>query len=377
VITGKLALEENIAQGKADAVKTDAVKTDDTKTSPSKSADPFGKDIKPPAAAKAKVDSGTTAAAKAAPPKPPADPQLIKLYLQNGSTISGRLTIKQITIETRFGTLLIPIERIKSITPGLGSNSGLGAKVNALIEKLGSDVFGDREAAEKELLGFGLPVRNVLKGRLGGSNDERQRRLKKLLAVLEEMASEQEDEFEPSEAIWIERDTVETTKFTVYGSISPKSFQVESKYGLLTVKLGDIRNATRDFDVSPIVRRQLSVDQTNLVHRGYKSSGIRVEKGDLITIAADGTLTMTPWGSNYSSTPDGLARSGNYKPNILMGSLLAKIGSGSEMKIGRESRFTAKTSGVLQFAIAISQNYTSNQFPGSYNIRIKVEKPAK
>ncbi|MCH8048407.1 MAG: hypothetical protein IID44_32325 [Planctomycetes bacterium] len=239
----KLVAAERAAKQKAIAVQS---KTVESKASTDNPDDPFGKDVKPPAEAKKKVGDGTSVAP--APPKPPVDPQLIKLHLQNGSTISGRLTIKQITIETRFGTLTIPIAKIKSITPGLGSNSQLGAQVNVLIEKLGSDVFGDREAAEKELLGFGLPVRDALKHRLGGSNDERQRRLKKLLAALEEIAAEQDDDFAPSEPIWIERDTVETTKFTVYGSISPKSFQVESKYGLLTVKLGDIRTISRRFD---------------------------------------------------------------------------------------------------------------------------------
>ncbi|MCH8924121.1 MAG: hypothetical protein IIA67_13355 [Planctomycetes bacterium] len=328
---------------------------------------------------KKKDDENTSSApVTPAPPKPPVDPQLIKLHLQNGSIISGRLAIKQITIETRFGTLTIPIAKIKSITPGLGSNSQLGIKVNDLIETLGSDMSGQREAAEKELLGYGPPLREALKRRLGGGNDERQRRLKKLLAALEEIAAEQDDEFAPSEATWIERDTVVTTKFTVYGSISPKSFQVESKYGLLTVQLGDIRTASRDFDAPLVVRRQITLDQTNLVQRGYKSSGIRVEKGDKITIFADGTLAMTPWGSRYTSTPAGGSRYGNYKNGIFGGTLIAKIGSGSEIKIGTESRFTAKTTGVLQFAIAMQQSFSSsgNQFPGNYNVRIKVEKSA-
>lgn len=196
-----------------------------------------------------KKDGENTSGApvKPAPPKPPVKPRLVRLHLQNGSTINGRLAIKQITLETRYGTLTIPIEKIKSITPGLRSNN-LGAKVSALVEKLGSDALGDRDAAEKELLSFGPPVRDALKGSLGGKHEERQRRLKKLLAALEEIAAEQDDEFAPGEPAWIERDTVETVKFTVYGSISPKSFQVDSKYGLLTVQLGDIRTLSRRFD---------------------------------------------------------------------------------------------------------------------------------
>ncbi|MCH8042426.1 MAG: hypothetical protein IID44_01790 [Planctomycetes bacterium] len=359
--------------------KTKAAAADGAAASDGSAGDPFGKEVKPPAESKKKAPDDK-ADQQPAPTKPPVDPQLVKFHLQNGSTISGRLTIKHITMETQFGTLKIPIAKIKSITPGLGSNSQLGNQVNGLIEKLGSNVFADRETSEKELLGFGLPVRDALKRRLGGSNEERQRRLKKLLTALAEIAAEQDEEFAPSAATWIERDTVETTKFTVYGSISPKSFQVQSKYGLLTVKLGDILTATRDFGVPQVIRRLISIDQKNLVQRGYKNSGIRVEKGDKITISADGTLAMTPWGrgSRYMSTPAGGSRYGTYKNGILGGTLIAKIGSGSEFKIGTEHRFVAPTSGVLQFAIAMQQGFSDsgNQFPGTYNIRIKVEKAA-
>ena len=78
------------------------------------------------------------------------------------------------------------------------------------------------------------------------------------------------------------------------------------------------------------------------------------------------------------STPAGGSRYGTYKNGILGGTLIAKIGSGSEFKIGTEHRFVAKTTGVLQFAIAMQQGFSSsgNQFPGNYNIRIKVEKAA-
>ncbi|MCH8924087.1 MAG: hypothetical protein IIA67_13185 [Planctomycetes bacterium] len=357
------------------------IKTKEAPPADTAPSDPFGKDVKPPADTKKKVvkTAGGTAD-KPAPARPTVDPQLVKLYLQNGSTISGRLTIKQITVETRFGTLTIPIAKIKSITPGLGSNNQLSARVDALIEKLGSDVFADRETAEKELLSFGPPLRDALEGRLGGKSEERQRRLKKLLAALEEIVAEQDDEFAPVEPAWIERDTVETAKFTVYGNISPKSFQVESKYGLLTVKLGDIRKVSRDFGVPQVVRRRVTVDQKHIVQRGYKSSGIRVEKGDLITITAEGTLAMTPFGSGsrYISSPAGGTRFGNYN-GILGGTLIAKIGSSSVLKIGRESRFVAKSTGVLQFAIAMQQGVSSpgNQFPGSYTVSIKVEKAAK
>ena len=270
---------------------------------------------------KKKDDENTSSApVKPTPPKPPVKPRLV-LHLQNGSTISGRLAIKQITLETRYGTLTIPIEKIKSITPGLGSNN-LGAKVSALVEKLGSEVFAERETAEKELLRFGPPVRNVLKRRLGGNHEVRQRRLKKLLAALEVIAAEQDGEFASGEPAWIERDTVETAKFTVYGSISPKSFQVESKHGLLTVKLGDIRTISRRFD-GP---------QVELGGKTYRNFA-RINMPNVT--AKSFTEGMLPWGKKrkFSNIPQSLRQGYLFLP-------------GGNVN-GRTTRFTVIEDGVV------------------------------
>src|SRR5690606_23212013 len=123
------------------------------------------------------------------------------------------------------------------------------------------------------------------------------------------------------------QDTVETTLFTVVGEVSPKSFEVQTKFGKLTVALSDIREARRDLGGSEEIRRTVAVAGTNLVQINFKNSGIRVESGDEISITADGSIVMSPWGNNVTSTPDGGANFQWYVPNkIPGGALVARIG---------------------------------------------------
>src|SRR5687767_10347418 len=48
-------------------------------------------------------------------------PKHIRLHLLDGSVISGDLSVSEIEVETSFGKLVVPIDRIRSLKPGLDS----------------------------------------------------------------------------------------------------------------------------------------------------------------------------------------------------------------------------------------------------------------
>jgi hypothetical protein len=52
-------------------------------------------------------------------PVVPLGPKFIRLHLQDGSVISGDLSVAEISVETQFGKLVVPIEKLRSFTPGL------------------------------------------------------------------------------------------------------------------------------------------------------------------------------------------------------------------------------------------------------------------
>lgn len=309
-------------------------------------------------------------------PAEPLRPRQIKLFLNDGTIIAGDLTIDSFNVQTEFGNLKVPIEKLRMLTPGLDSTPGVAEKINKLIADLGADDYKIREEAHRELVEMGAGIRAELDRFAADENAERRRHVGEISKAIEEQAAELEEENGASGQPWIRQDTVVTHDFTVVGKVTPDQLTVTSKFGTLNVAIADLIRAERSEDTKTSMRKNVAVEGTNLVQRSFKSSGIRVQAGDKISIKADGLITMTPWGGEQQSTPDGGANWGQYTNGIPGGALVAKIGDkGNVFKVGRSYTFTAKQAGVLQFAVAM-QNQFANEgynYPGKYDVRVRVD----
>jgi len=306
------------------------------------------------------------------------DPEVIKLYLMDGSVVTGKLSIKDLEVETQFGKLTVPVTEVRSFTPGLASHPDLGKRVFDLIDKLGSTDFDEREQSQKELVKLGNSVRKELEKHLQDADNERRMRVKNILAELEEEKDDDESDAAnvADKGPLIQHDTVETSQFTVVGKIVSRSFTVASLYGPLNVKLADIKLGQHEVGKKPGARRTLTIDASNFVQRAYKDSGVRVERGDRVTITADGQLSMTPWGPGQVSTPDGNPNFGWYMQNqIASGCLIGAIGNNdTPFKVGTSINFKATRAGMLRFAIAMQHDNAHQAFPGKYTLKIKVDR---
>jgi hypothetical protein len=314
------------------------------------------------------------------PRKAPVDlgPKYIRLNLLDGSVISGDLSVSEITVETPFGNLVVPIDRIKSFTPGLDSYPKVLADFEELVKNLGSDDYQTREQAHKDLAGMGVKVRKELDRFVNDENAEIKRHVGEIIKEIEEQ-NQDADAFEEGAGAqaWIRLDTVVTSDFTVVGKVTPKQFEIASKYGPLTVQLADVAKGERDTGVREALRKSMTVEGTHIAQRSFKSTGIRLQAGDKVTVRADGNVIMSPWGSNAATGPDGAPNYGWYVANqIPGGALVGRVGDkGQIFKVGRQSTFTAKSAGVLQLAIGIQPEYANEgyQYPGQYNVKLKVE----
>jgi hypothetical protein len=314
------------------------------------------------------------------PRKPPVQlgPKHIRLHLLDGSVISGDLSVSEVEIETNFGKLVVPIEKIRNFTPGLDSNPKQIAELEALINNLSSDDYKTREQSHKDLSAMGPKIQKELERFAGSENAEIKRHVGEILKEFEEASEESSDDEEGmAEQPWIRQDTIVTTDFTVVGKVSPKEFTIQSKYGPLNVQLADVKLASRDQGAKESLRKSVTVEGTNIAQRSFKSTGVRVEAGDKIVLKADGNIIMSPWGSNAATGPDGAPNYGWYIPNqIPGGALVARIGDkGTVFKVGRQSTFVAKSSGVLQLAIGIQAEYANEgyNYPGQYNVKLRIE----
>ncbi len=331
-----------------------------------------------PGAAATEPAKEETAAEVPRKPALPLGPKHIRLHLFDGSVISGDLSVSEITVDTSFGKLVVPIDKIRSFTPGLDSNPKQVQEFQALIDNLGSDDYKTREQAHKDLAALGMKIRKELEQHINSENAEIKRHVTEIIKELEAAAEEAGDDDEATAVQpWIRLDTVVTTDFTVVGKVSPPEFTIQSKYGPLNVKLADVKTAAREVAARESLRKTVTVEGANLAQRTFKTSGIRVEAGDKVTVRADGNIVMSPWGSNAATGPDGAPNYGWYVPNqIPGGALVARIGDkGTIFKVGRQSTFVAKNAGVLQFAIGIQAEYANEgyQYPGQYSVKLKID----
>ncbi|HTI52490.1 MAG TPA: hypothetical protein VL475_16110 [Planctomycetaceae bacterium] len=325
------------------------------------------------------ADEPAAPAPPATPEKPAAEavsaPRALRLHLMEGSVVSGKLSIEAITVETPFGKLDVPVANIVSFTPGLDSHPEERKRIGRLIQQLGSNAAAERDAAQRTLTDMGALIQTELARFVADDDVERKTRVQKILAELEE-ADADDDADAASSRPWIAQDTVETNLFTVVGKISPQTFNVQTQFGPLQVAISDIRRGERELDQKPEIRKTLSVTGGNLVQLNMLSSGLRINRGDKVSITADGKLMMSPWGNNAFSTPDGSEQFQWYIANqIPGGALVARIGaSGKIFKVGSKNSFTATRSGVLQFGVAMNPQFatTDYTYPGEYNVKVRV-----
>ena len=310
------------------------------------------------------------------PPSPPAEelPEgTMRFHLMDGSILTGTLAVDSLPVDTEFGRLVVPIDSIKSFEPGLNAHPQLANRIDTLISQLGSPNAAQRDRAQADLISFGPGLIDELQRHADDPDDERKLRI---ATVLEELYGMMDDPmgFEEAPAPSLARlDHVVTDGFTIAGSIAVDTFVIESKFGQLTVGLGDIQSAGIVTNAVPDIRRTVEVVATDMTRVSEKNTGIRLNRGDRVIIRAEGQITMTPWGNGAIATPDGCAQSGNFAGNILMGALVGRVGdNGSDMLIGSSSTFTAERAGTLYLSFALQPNWGRQQFPGKFTVRIRI-----
>ena len=242
----------------------------------------------------------------------------LRLHLLDGSMLSGRFTLQVLAVETDYGLLNVPLNSVKSITPGLKSHPGLAKQITGWIADLGSSNIKERENAYQMLYKQGPAVVKELEKFQQDSDTERKSKVLQLLKEFEEQLESDSPLMRSNEWQTLqEKDAVETTDFTIVGRIVPQTFEFWSQYGTLNVQLADIRRAQRLTTKKEDVRLTLTVGAANFANKKPMTTVIRVERGDQIFITADGTMQMQPWGAGASSTPEGNQNYGWFTGNTI------------------------------------------------------------
>jgi hypothetical protein len=297
-----------------------------------------------------------------------------RFYLTDGTRITGRLSLPYIQLATEYGPLAIPAEKLVRAVPGLDQRPEEKEEIEQLVGLLGK---GQKESdqAREELVAMGAAVRELLRQEREEADEKQQAEIDKVLTRLDELGDEAGDE-----AI-IPEDRVRTKKFSAVGKILSDKFQIETRFGNLTVTMADVERLERVGTAGlPDARKSLDIDGTYLAQQRFKDSGIQVQPGDKVIVRAGGTISRST-SRIYTSAPDGNSRFGTFSqdPPILGGALVARIGnSGKILKVGSSSTFVAKQSGMLRFAIGMRPEFVGRyQFNGKYNLSVQVVRGGK
>ena len=74
---------------------------------------------------------------------PEVDPQFLRFEMWDGTVVSGVVSIGSIDVDTEFGRLQIPIDRLIDFKPGLKSLPQFREKVETLVEETGRSRIQD------------------------------------------------------------------------------------------------------------------------------------------------------------------------------------------------------------------------------------------
>lgn len=310
----------------------------------------------------------------ATPPDAP-EPLHHRVKLTDGAIFVGKLETGNLIVETPYGALTVPTADVVALQPGLDHRPEQRKRIARLIRDLGAGEYKVRQDAVDELVRMGPAVRPFVEPHLNDNDAERKKLVEQILSQFDRLTSSDFGEAEASTAL-IAEDRVETKLFTIVGRLRVDELTVKTDYAELTLPLARVQSIEQFDTTEPkVVVKRIDVSGDYKASFNHKNTGIRLRRGDRVTIKATGKVNMSPWGSNAFSTPEGMPNYGTYMNNIYNGALIGRIGdSGEIFNIGADHSFTADKTGTLEMAIAINHSYINHSFPGEYKVTVRVDR---
>lgn len=299
----------------------------------------------------------------------------VRCEMEDGSVLVGEILLEAFTVKTKYGDLAVPAADVLELRPGFGSKREFKSKIQALVEALGDPALECRDSAEKALARMGPRIRDEVRRYLQDADAEVRARIARILTHFEEQENATADEEGGAVRVLGPDDELASATFTMRGQILPKKVNVKTLYGQVTIELEHLREFRR-----PTRRdgeKKVVVNAAHFIGLEAKDSGITVEKGDKVVVRAEGHLTMTPWGANVMSSPEGSAQCGgsDQGPQVFTGTLMMRVGkSGKWVRVGSRTTLRCSQSGSVHFGIAMNPQYLRGYvYPGEYSVKVKLE----
>ena len=179
---------------------------------------------------------------------------------------------------------------------------------------------------------------------------------------------------------WRRQDTLETRLFTARGKLLTQTITLEGYFGKVELPLNRIKHAQRlgGMDMANVFKRTV-VKGSNLMTKRALITKVKVRRGDVVSVRADGSIHRSGSSSSYVSNPNGTSRFSYFyvdSQKLYGGILVARVGtSGKWRVVGSKGTFTARRDGELHLAIGMSESYaTRYTYTGEYNVAVFVRR---
>jgi hypothetical protein len=306
----------------------------------------------------------------------------LKIELRNGDIVSGKSSMNNITLNTQYGKLQIPIQNVHEIIVGVTPDNKNKNSYIKLIKQLAA---GSEELAQKSF-------DELLKSPIGA------------IPVIEEFINSEESfnlNFLPGLSPFdvvnslkglynIENYNTEDVltidfKYSIGGIYDFKNINLKTEYGNLTIDKEkifkieifyfDANNKNSTFKL--IASKHISGNPNG----GWLNTGIFVKAGQKITIKSSGTITLASL-SNNQYTPDGKSGDNFTDENLgyeeissnypTYGNVVFKVGDNGEiLKAGSNYTGIVKETGILYLSIYETVYNPANK--GYYIVNISVK----
>ena len=301
----------------------------------------------------------------------------LTVKLKNGDVVTGKSVLPKVTINTAYGNLTIPIEKVSNIKLGLISDHSKDGAVLPDLNKLQNVKEPEAKIIYERLKAYGSPI-------LATIVTFTQNPFYKISDNENYTIEQLTDELMKNSSINSIQDINDAVTFDginyIEGSIAFGDIILQAEYGNLTFR----RDKIESVDISTIEETTANPDGSfklkanyhisgNDNNKGWLNSGVKVKNGDKFSIIANGKIVLKSL-SGGSYVPDGFSggtKDGAYTEDtpLKYGAVVYKIGEFGEIKqAGSKYEGIANQEGTIY--VSIYETVFDKTNSGSYSVKV-------
>ncbi len=311
----------------------------------------------------------------------------VKASLLDGSNISGTSVLPTVALVTEYGKLLFPVEKINTITIGIGKDKAISDKAISLLKLLNNTTSDDtRKGAYDDIIKLGPKAIIAIEEYSSDATDNSYTGEYTSNNALSELKANYSlnDVSDVNDVVSFENG------YTVGGNYEFNKLDIQTNYGLLSIPKEKIKSMdiiyidnTNGQQVFKLVANKHISGNAN---GGWLKTGLMLKAGQRFTITASGEVILASLSATQKYKPsgayvdgansvpavaeDGYANAGTASAYPTYGNVVYKIGEGDIdiKKAGANYSGVAKTSGMLYLSIYETVYSAANT--GAYQVKV-------